>query len=508
MGWSNIGCSTACLDRITYQREGTIDMRQSTTRRDFLKNTALGTASLAALPSAVRGESKKRSSPNIVLILTDDLGWGELGCFGQDKIKTPNIDRLAREGMKFTQFYCGQAVCAPSRCVLLTGKHTGHAFIRNNKAVKPEGQWPIPKASWTIAKMLKSKGYATAAIGKWGLGPVGSSGDPAKQGFDLFFGYNCQRQAHNYYPRYLYRNEKKVPLEGNDRGLTGKQYAADLMIEEALQFIDENKDQPFFLYYPTPVPHLALQVPDDSLNEYKGKWDDPPYDGKKGGYLPHPHPRTAYAAMITRMDRDVGRIMDSLKQYDLDENTLVLFTSDNGPTFLVGPDTDFFDSNGPFRGKKGALYEGGIRVPTIARWPGRIEAGTTTDHIGAFWDIMPTIAEVTDTESSDDCDGVNFAPTLLGRPGQKEHDYLYWEFPAYGGQQAIRLGDWKAIRTGLKKKNANHSFQLYNLKTDIGEQNDVAAQHPELIERIKKIAQKARIPSKEFPFPFLDNDKD
>jgi arylsulfatase A len=472
-------------------------------RRRFMQTlSAVGAASLC--PPVSNGETRQ---PNIVLIVADDLGYGELGSYGQQKIKTPHLDQLAEEGMRFTQFYSGQAVCAPSRCVLMTGKHTGHAHIRTNKEAQPEGQEPIPAETWTMAKMLKQRGYATAAIGKWGLGAPGSSGDPNLQGFDLFFGYNCQRHAHNYYPRYLYRNAERILLPGNDRGLTGAHYAPDLMAEEALGFIRQNKDNPFFLYYPTPVPHLALQVPDDSLEEYKGKWDDPPYDGKTGGYLPHAHPRAAYAGMITRMDRDIGRMMSLLKELNLDDNTLVIFTSDNGPTFLDGPDTDFFSSNDGLRGKKGDLYEGGIRVPMIARWPGKIQPGKTSHHLSAFWDFLPTVADVTGGDEGVDMDGISLLPTLTGVGTQKQHDYLYWEFPSYSGQQAIRMGDWKAIRRNLSRKNGDQSFALYNLKEDRSESVDVAAQNPDVMRKIRDISQAAHVPSRVFPMPVLDQEK-
>ncbi|MBI1389030.1 MAG: sulfatase-like hydrolase/transferase [bacterium] len=471
-------------------------------RRDFIKHSLAGAAFTAA-PAVVRGD--QRRPPNVVLIVADDLGYGELGCYGQTKIRTPRLDRLAAEGMRFTRFYCGQAVCAPSRCVLMTGKHTGHAAIRDNKEVQPEGQQPLPDSEFTIAEMLKARGYATAAIGKWGLGPPGSSGDPNRQGFDEFFGYNCQRHAHNYYPRYLYYNDERMPLPGNDRGLTGKLYAPDLMLDEALGFIRDNKDRPFFLYYPTTVPHLALQVPGDSLNEYKGEWPDRPYEGKSG-YLPHPSPRAAYAAMITRMDRDIGRILDELSAQGLDDDTLVIFSSDNGPTYLEGPDTDFFDSNGPLRGKKGSLYEGGIRVPTIARWKGRVQPGAVSDWAGAFWDVMPTLADLCGGEAPEGIDGVSFAPALLGEGAQPEHDYLYWEFSAYGGQQALCAGEWKAIRQNLTRKEGDRSIQLYNLRDDVGEEHDVAGDHPEIVQRLHEMMQKARVPSSVFPFPALDRE--
>ncbi len=475
-------------------------------RRGFLQATATaaGAAGLGACAHTERTTQSSQSKPNIILIVADDLGYNELGCFGQTKIQTPNLDTLAADGMRFTQFYSGQAVCAPSRCVLMTGKHTGHSYIRNNSEVKPEGQKPIPEDTFTIAKMLKQQGYATAAIGKWGLGPPGSGGDPAKQGFDLFFGYNCQRNAHNYYPRYLYKNGKRVDLPGNDRGLTGEHFAPDLMLDEAVNFIDDNKNKPFFLYYPTPVPHLALQAPEDSIAQYKGKWDDPPYDGKGGGYLPHETPRACYAAMITRMDRDIGRILSRVEKHGLDENTLIIFSSDNGATFLKGPDTEFFESNKPLRAYKGSLYEGGIRVPTIARWTGTIKPGSVSNHLGAFWDILPTIADVTNSETPDDIDGISMAPTLFEQGLQEQHEYLYWEFPAYGGQQALRMGDWKAVRQNLMRKQGERSIQLYNLANDIGETRDVADEYPNIVKKMQELMQTARVPSDLFPFPALD----
>lgn len=469
------------------------------TRRRFIQTVV----STCPATFSIHHSFTQKRKPNIILIVADDLGYGELGCFGQTKIQTPYLDQLAAEGMKFTQFYSGQAVCAPSRCVLMTGKHTGHSYIRNNKEVQPEGQFPIPADSWTIPKMLKEQGYATAAMGKWGLGPIGSSGDPNNQGFDLFFGYNCQRHAHNYYPRYLYKNAAKIDLPGNDRGLTGKHYAPDKMIEEALQFIRQNKNNSFFLYYPTIVPHLALQVPDDSMEPYQGKWDDPPYDGSDG-YLPHPTPKAAYAGMISRMDRDTGSMMKLLAELGLEEDTLVLFSSDNGATYLQGPGADFFNSVAGLRGLKGSLYEGGIRVPAIARWKGHIQPGTESSHITTFWDIMPTLAEITNAKSAEDTDGISFAPTLFNDRVQKAHEYLYWEFPAYGGQQAIRMGDWKGIRQNLMRKDGDQSWQLYNIKNDRNETMNVVNEHPDVINKIKEIAITARVPSVEFPFPALD----
>lgn len=449
-------------------------------------------------------DARPQRRPNIIYILADDLGYAELGCYGQKKIRTPRLDRLAAEGMRFTQHYCGNAVCAPSRCVLMTGKHAGHAVVRNNVTIGKEGQYPLPEGTPTIARLLKSAGYVTGAMGKWGLGPPGSSGDPNNQGFDLFFGYNCQGHAHNHYPKYLWRNDRHVDIAGNDgASATGKQHSHDLFEAEALAFIKANKDRPFFLYLPFTIPHLALQVPEDSLAEYKDKWPDPPYKGGKG-YLPHSHPRAAYAAMVTRMDRSVGRIVDLLKEIALERDTLVMFSSDNGPTHdgAGGSDSDFFASAGPLRGLKGSLYEGGIRVPFIARWPGRIKEGSTSDLPCAFYDMLPTLCDVAGVQPTSGMDGVSILPTLLGRTGQKRHEILYWEFAGYGGQQAVRMGDWKGIRRDMQK--GNRTLQLYNLAVDLGEKNDIAAKHPEIVERIARIMQANHQPSQAFPIKSLD----
>ena len=471
-----------------------------------------------------------KGKPNIVFFLADDLGYGDLGCFGQTKIKTPNLDRLASEGMKLTQHYSGNAVCAPSRCVLMTGKHPGHAYIRNNREAKPEGQFPIPADTVTLAKLLQGQGYKTGAFGKWGLGGPDSAGQPLKQGFDRFYGYNCQRVAHNYYPPHLWDNDQKVMLDNplfdahqklpanvdvnkaaSYAGFTGKAYAPDLIGEQALKFVRENKDKPFFLYYPTTVPHLALQVPEDSLKEYIGKFPEKPYTGTNG-YLPHQYPRAAYAAMITRMDREVGRILALLKELKLDDNTLFVFSSDNGPLYdeLGGTDADFFNSNGSFRGRKGSLYEGGYRVPTIVWWKGKVPAGSSSDFVSGFEDWLPTLLEVAGAKSSlpEKSDGVSLVPTFLGRK-QVERPFLYREFPAYGGQQSVRVGDWKAIRQGLlpagKKAGAPvMKTELYNLKNDPQETMDVAAKNPEVLARLEKLMKEQHVPSAEFPFPMLD----
>jgi arylsulfatase A len=479
---------------------------------------------LAAVPGSVTGQERK---PNIVYILADDLGYAELGCYGQTKIRTPNLDRLAAEGVRFTQHYSGSPVCAPARCVLMTGLHTGHSYVRGNKemggwgADEPEGQLPLPAETLTVAELLKARGYATCAVGKWGLGGPGSSGHPNNQGFDEFYGLLCQRVAHNYYPTHLWRNHDVDVLAGNpwfsahqklkeapaDRDaflpFSGERYAPDEMAEEALQFVREHADEPFFLYYATPVPHAALQVPEDSLADYTGQFDDGPYLGQKG-YLPHPEPRAAYAAMVTRMDRDVGRLLALLRELELEEDTLVIFSSDNGPTFNGGTDSEFFASNGPLSGLKCSVYEGGVRVPMIARWPGEIAAGTTTDHVSGFQDVLPTLVEVAGGEAPAGLDGLSFLPTLLGKGEQAEHAYLYWEYPEVDGQQAVRMGRWKAVRRNLKK--GTLVTALYDLETDIAEEHDVAAEHPDVVTQIEAIMSEARTPSEHFPIPVLDGE--
>jgi len=455
-------------------------------------------------PQLASSDAAKKP-PNIILILADDLGYGDLGCYGQEKIQTPNIDRLTAEGMRFTQFYCGAPVCAPSRCVLMTGKHLGHAAIRDNSEVRPEGQLPLPDEEITLGELLHRAGYRTAAIGKWGLGPPGSSGDPNRQGFDLFFGYNCQRHAHNYFPTYLYRNGERIALNNPDFAAhqkfptganpedpnsfaryQGNDYAPDVMLREAVRFIQENKDRPFFLYFPSTIPHLALQVPDSSLAEYVGKFPETPYLGQKG-YLPHRTPRACLAAMISYLDRQVGTIMKTVNELGLAEETLVLFTSDNGPPEDVGgADTQFFGSNRPWRGFKGSVFEGGVRDPFIARWPGRIAAGSVSKHIGIFYDLLPTLAELVGCPAPPDCDGISFLPTLLGGEQKKQHEFVFYEFYGYGGQQAVRMGRWKGIREQCYRI-PEGPMMLYDLENDPQETTDVAAQHPDIVARIEEI---------------------
>jgi arylsulfatase A len=443
--------------------------------------------------------------PNVVFILADDLGWGDLGCYGQTKIRTPNIDRLAADGMRFTQGYAGNAVCAPSRCCLMTGKHPGHAHVRDNRQWKPEVQWsgqvPLPADAVTLPRLFKQAGYATGATGKWGLGSPENSGDPAKQGIDHFFGYYCQAHAHNHYPQYVWRNGTKVPLEGNDGTATGKQYTQDLFEAAALGFVRGHKDKPFFLYLPFTVPHLALQVPDDSLAEYRDKFPETPYRGKQ--YQHHDTPRAAYAAMVTRMDRTIGRVMDQPKELKLDQNTLVVFSSDNGAIDgYAGTDATFFGSIGKLRGMKGSLYEGGIRAPLIVRWPGHVKAGTTSDLPVAFWDLLPTLCDAAGIDTPKGLDGVSVLPTLTGLGEQVRHDFLYWEFPSYGGQQAVRAGQWKIVRQNLSK--GSSAFELYDLTADPSETRNVADEHPDVVKRLEAVAREQHTPSDLFPLPSVD----
>ncbi|HJZ59360.1 MAG TPA: arylsulfatase [Gemmataceae bacterium] len=447
--------------------------------------------------------------PNIVLIIADDLGWAELGCYGQKLIRTPSVDRLAEGGMKFTRFYAGNAVCAPSRCALMTGKHMGHTTVRDNKAVGPEGQFPIKAEDLTVTELLKAKGYATGAMGKWGLGMWDTTGSPLKHGFDLFYGYNCQGHAHSHYPTYLYRNDKRFELPGNN-GVTGDSYTQDLFEKEAIAFIEAHKGEPFFLYLPFIVPHTAVQVPEDSLAEYKGKLgDDPPYDGKTNGkpsYLPHPTPHAAYAAMVTRMDRSVGRIVEKIKAAGLENDTLIIFTSDNGPAHNYGgTDSTFFKSAGNLRGLKGSLYEGGIRVPFIAYWPGKIRPRSECDTRFYFPDILPTLCAIAKAEPPKGIDGISFTNALFEQALPARHEFLYWEFPSYGGQQAVIEGNWKAVRQNLAKGVVK--TELYDLAKDPNETTDLAAKEPDVLARLETRLKEQHTPNPDFPLPAIDPKK-
>ncbi|MDX9883622.1 MAG: arylsulfatase [Prolixibacteraceae bacterium] len=448
---------------------------------------------------------KEPQKPNIIFILADDLGYGDLSCYGQTHFQTPNIDQLAAQGMRFTQHYSGSTVCAPSRSSLMTGLHTGHTPIRGNKEWKPEGQWPMPAETYTLAEMLKEAGYTTGAFGKWGLGYPGSEGDPNRQGFDVFYGYNCQRVGHNYYPYHLWHNQEKVILEGNE-GNGQETYGPDIIHRQALKFMEDNKDQPFFMFYPSIIPHAELFAPESYMQGHRGKYepelnfkgvdDGPNY--KNGGYGSQPEAHAAFAAMINVLDDQVGEIMAKLKELGIADNTLVIFTSDNGPHLEGGADPDFFDSNGPLKGYKRDLYEGGMRVPMIAWWPGKIISGAESQHVSTFWDVMPTLADLIGVEPSENIDGISFLPTLLEKEGQAEHEYLYWEFHELGGRLAVRKGDWKAVRYNVLK--GEEPTQLYNLAEDIGEENNLAAQYPELVKELEEIMKNARTGSDVFQF--------
>lgn len=470
----------------------------------------------ACTQTTAAGAAEAPSRPNIILIVADDLGYGELGCYGQTYIHTPQLDRMAAEGMRFLQFYCGSPVCAPSRCVLLTGKHAGHAAVRDNRPAAgrvhdPEhdqfsGQTPLPAEEVTLAEVLRGAGYATAAVGKWGLGYEGSTGDPLAQGFDLFYGYLCQVHANNHYPRFLWRNGQRELLTGNHHESTGETYAQDRFSVEAEAFIQAHREQPFFLYLPVIIPHLSIQVPQESLKEYAGQL--PEEDYQHTAYIRHPSPRAGYAAMVSHLDRAVGRLLDLLAELGLEHKTLVLFTSDNGPTFgrLGGADSDFFRSSGPFSGRKGSLNEGGIRVPLLARWKGHIPAGTTCELPAAFYDLLPTLAELAGASPPVDTDGLSLVPTLLGRPGQLRHEYLYFEFPSQGGQQAVCWGRYKALRRNMSQPDSPDPLriEIFDLHEDPCETHDVSSQHPELVCMANRIMQDAHRPSADFPLPPLD----
>ncbi|MBL0169806.1 MAG: arylsulfatase [Gemmatimonadaceae bacterium] len=469
-----------------------------------------------ALLMFVVAPAQAQRPPNIIYIMADDLGWAELGSYGQQKIHTPNLDLLARDGMRFTQFYSGSPVCAPSRSALLTGLHTGHAPVRGNFELggyldsEERGQYPLPAGTQTIATVLKARGYATAIVGKWGLGGPGSEGVPNRHGFDLFYGYLDQKQAHNHYPSHLWHNEvwdtlpqkyfsphQKLDSVPTDPGAydayKGTAYAPDLMTVEALRFIRAQRQKPFFLYLAFTIPHLALQVPDEELAAYD--FPETPYLGKQS-YLPHPRPRAAYAGMISRMDKHVGQVMALLRELQLDSTTLVVFTSDNGTTYTGGVDPRFFESVADLRGLKDAVYEGGIRVPFIARWPGRIPKGTTTNVVAANWDVLPTLAEFSGARIRGTIDGVSFAPTLLGRRQATMHTPMYWEHHGVcGGQQAVRDGRWKAVRLGTGTP-APAPVQLFDLEADPSEYHDVAVQNPTVVARLTGLMSSLRTPAR------------
>ena len=447
---------------------------------------ALFSLGLIFVPTVtVRGAEK----PNLIYIMADDLGVGDVGVYGQKLLKTPRIDQLAAEGMKFSQHYSGSCLCAPTRSCLLTGTHTGHTRVRQN------GDTPLLPGDVTFGEVLQRAGYVTGGIGKWGVGEENSSGAPWKQGFDFWFGYLDQSHAHYYYPDYLWKNDQKVNYPDNRE--QRRHYSHDLMTDEALGFIERSAagDQPFCLYLAYTLVHAALDVPEDEIAQWRGKIEETEPYGTPGGqhYRHQPEPHAAFAGMVSRLDRDVGRVVDLIDRLGLGKNTLIIFTSDNGPTSAGGADPDFFDGNGPFRGIKFEFYEGGIRCPMIARWPGRIEAGSGTDHISAHWDVLPTFAELAGGDLPEGIDGLSFAPTLLGKTAdQKTHDYLYWELASGGGQQALRKGDWKALRLQTRSPNKTR-LELYNLAGDVGETTDVAEANPDIVAEMERLMTQARV---------------
>ncbi|MBM4062455.1 MAG: N-acetylgalactosamine-6-sulfatase [Planctomycetes bacterium] len=477
---------------------------------------------LCVLPAPAQQPAAPERPPNVVFVLADDLGYRELGCFGQQRIRTPHLDALAKDGMRLLRHYSGSPVCAPSRCVLLTGRHPGHAAVRDNKEAQPEGQWPLPAAEPMLPRALDAAGYATGAFGKWGLGMFGTEGDPLARGFDRFFGYNCQRHAHSYWPAYLYddgrrialRNDPPVPgagklREGEDPDdsrsyarFTGSDYAPDRILEQALAFVRAHRDEPFFLCYPSTLPHLALHVPEPDLAAYAGKFPETPYTGGNG-YTPHRTPRAAYAAMITRLDREVGALVALVDELGLGERTIVVFTSDNGATHspVGGTDVDFFASCGELRGRKGSMYEGGLRVPAIVRWPGAVAKGSESAFVCGFEDWLPTLAEACGAQVPEGLDGRSLLPLLRGGV-LAERPFLYREFAGYGGWQAVWAGGHKLVRKNLQKGPV--ATELYDLAQDPGEGRDLAAQQPEVVKRLEAILAREHVASATFPLAQID----
>ncbi len=438
-------------------------------RSSIVRKTQLTLAGLLVFllnSSLVIGQPATSQKPNVIFILADDLGYGDLGCFGQKLIKTPNIDRLAKEGTRFTQAYAGATVCAPSRCSLMTGKHNGHAAIRGNQEVQPEGQVPMPSDTFTVGHLMKLAGYKTGLIGKWGLGHPGSTSTPDKMGFDYFFGYNCQRKAHEYYPEYLWRNDQQVMLNG-------KEYSHDLMAQDALDFVRKNKDNPFYLYLAFTIPHSKLQVPDTKA------YDDETW----------PDNLKKLASMVTRLDSDVGRLMSLLKELSIDDKTMVIFASDNGAAYQ----DELFQHSGPLRGFKRDMYEGGIRTPAIVRFPSRVPAGVVNEQVWTFADFLPTMSELTSVKLPGEVDGVSVWQSWLSGKAQ-EHPPIYFEFHERGFNQAARIGNWKAV-----KMSPTSPLELYDLQADPSEKNDLALKHPDEVQRFESFLKSARTESAIWP---------
>lgn len=477
----------------------------------FIPFVSLSLTSCISQPSLNGAASENNQNdeikkPNVIFVLADDLGYADLSCMGQTKFSTPNIDSLASQGMMFTQHYSGSSVSAPSRSCLITGLHTGHTVIRGNKEMPIEGQYPLPSDTYTIFKMLKENGYKTSVFGKWGLGAPCTEGTPENQSVDEFFGYNCQRIAHNYYPYHLWHNDEKIILQGN-KGDDENEYSPYLIHREALDFIKDNKDTTFFMWYTSVIPHAELKVPEQELRLFLGNPQmekEKSYVGcdsgeyyKNGGYGSQKYTHATFAAMVSILDRQVGEICSLLDSLGIADNTIVVFTSDNGPHLEGGADPDFFNSNGELRGYKRDLYEGGIRVPFIVKWENKIKKNSVSDHISAFWDFMPTMAEIIGAEVPVNVDGISYLPELLGLDTQKDHDYLYWEFHEDNGRQAIRKGDWKAVRYNVHN---NGRIELYNLKEDLSEENNLADDYPKMVAEFDSLMSCSRTESELFRF--------
>ena len=445
--------------------------------------------------------SPKPKQPNIIFIIADDLGYADPGCYGQQKTETPNIDQLAKKGLKFTQFYAGTSVCAPSRTSFMTGLHTGHTVVRGNKSFEPEGQTPLPDSIITIANLLQKNGYATAAFGKWGLGYITTSGDPNKKGFDQFYGYNCQSLAHNYYPDHLWNNHERIDFPEN---LTkDAMYSADKIHEQAMQFIDHQQtNKPFFLFLPYTLPHGDVIAPHDSVYHYYiKKFNETPLpippNTKKGKVSFEPYPHAAFAAMVSRLDKYTGEVLCAIQKKGLEENTLIIFCSDNGPHKENGGDPDFFNNNGIYRGIKRDLYEGGIRVPFIAYWKGKIKPGIT-DQPAVLWDMYPTFQQLSGMLLTKNIDGISILPTFFQTGTQKQHDHLYWEFHENNGRQAVRWKNWKAVKLNVNNA-AQTVLELYDLSTDPSEKNNVAAKFPEILKKLDSMIKADHVANKDWP---------
>lgn len=458
-----------------------------------------GKSIIACLPAVAAagcaGSKEKKAeirTPNVIYIMADDLGIGDLGCYGQQVIKTPAVDRLAAEGMMFTRHYAGSTVSAPSRCALLTGKHTGHSYIRGNKGLESEFDrgvkydLPLAPEETTIAEVMKQAGYRTGCVGKWGLGGPMTEGHPNNHGFDYFFGYLGQGRAHTYYPEYIWENNTKVVL---DREV----YSHDLIMERALDFIRDNAGaEPFFLYLTPTLPHAELIVPAGELGDYDGMFEEIPFVRKPGGtYCSQDKPRATYAAMVTRLDKGVGMVMELLEELGIADNTMVIFTSDNGVHAEGGHDPEFFDSNGIYRGIKRDLYEGGIHTPFIVKYPGTVRGGSSNDHLSAFWDFMPTMCEMIGADVPEGIDGISYYPSLLEKEGQREHEYLYFEFHEQKGRRCIIKDGWKLVELNVNAPGQSY-FELYDLENDPSEEQNVIARNDSRAQQMKKIMLTAR----------------